>query len=100
MEEKTIQQATDRKQDHIKLAFDAHIGQQGSDSRFLYEPMLSAHPGAQTDLSTSFLGKNLNASIWVSSMTGGTEMAYDINHRLATACAKFKLGMGLGSCRP
>src|SRR5688500_973488 len=100
MDEKTIKQGTDRKQDHIQLAFDAHIGHQGSDARFLYEPLLSAHPDAQTDLSTSFLGKKLNSPIWVSSMTGGTEMAYDINRRLATSCSRFKLGMGLGSCRP
>jgi len=33
-------------------------------------------------------------------MTGGTEKAYQINRRLATSCAKFGLGMGLGSCRP
>lgn len=100
MDEKTIKKVADRKQDHIQLAFDAHIGHQGSDARFLYEPMLSAHPDVQTDISASFLGKRLNAPIWVSSMTGGTEMAFDINRRLATACAKYKLGMGLGSCRP
>ena len=38
--------------------------------------------------------------LWVSSMTGGTEKAKTINTNLARACAEFKLGMGLGSCRP
>ena len=33
-------------------------------------------------------------------MTGGTEKAHVINTRLATACAKYGLGIGLGSCRP
>ena len=88
-----------RKQDHIELAFKADMANQGPDSRFLYEPLLSAHPSG-TDLSISFLGKKLKAPIWVSSMTGGTEQAYKINTRLAEACKKFGLGMGLGSCRP
>lgn len=38
--------------------------------------------------------------LWISSMTGGTEAAYTINTRLAEVCARFGLGMGLGSCRP
>ena len=88
-----------RKQDHIELAFKADMAKQGPDSRFLYEPLLSAHPSG-IDLSISFLGKKLKAPVWVSSMTGGTEQAYKINTRLAEACLKYGLGMGLGSCRP
>jgi len=88
-----------RKQDHIDLAFKADMANQGPDSRFNYEPLLSGHP--KDVLSPiSFLGKTLKAPLWVSSMTGGTEKAHMINTRLATACAKFGLGMGLGSCRP
>ena len=76
------------------------MSNQGQDSRFRYEPMLAAHPSKDKDLSISFLGKKLKAPLWVSSMTGGTEMALMINRRLAASCAKFGLGMGLGSCRP
>ncbi len=101
MEEKTTRTSTtDRKQDHIDLALEADMGNQGPDSRFRYEPMLAAHPSPEFDLSISFLGKTLKAPLWVSSMTGGTEMALAINQRLATSCARFGLGMGLGSCRP
>lgn len=101
MEEKTIRIGhKDRKQDHIELAFDSDMGNLGTDHRFRYEPMLAAHPGKDLDLSITFLGKKLHAPIWVSSMTGGTELALKINQRLATSCAKFGLGMGLGSCRP
>jgi isopentenyl-diphosphate delta-isomerase len=32
-------------------------------------------------------------------MTGGTEIAYKVNHNLARVCHEFGLGMGLGSCR-
>lgn len=90
----------DRKQDHIDLAFKADMGNKGLDDRFYYEPMLAGHPRKDLDISLSFLGKTLQAPLWVSSMTGGTEMALSINRRLATSCAKFGLGMGLGSCRP
>ncbi len=100
MKEKPKQEASDRKQDHIDLAFEANMANKGPDIRFSYEPMLTVHPSAEHDISISFLGKMLKAPLWVSSMTGGTEMALDINRRLATACARFGLGMGLGSCRP
>lgn len=99
MDQDAIKKTTDRKQDHIDLAFQSDMANQGPDPRFYYEPMLSGHP-QETDLSIEFLGKKLGAPIWVSSMTGGTEMSLDINRRLATTCARFKLGMGLGSCRP
>jgi isopentenyl-diphosphate delta-isomerase len=33
-------------------------------------------------------------------MTGGTELAGQINRNLAKVCREFGLGMGLGSCRP
>ncbi|HZV70165.1 MAG TPA: isopentenyl-diphosphate delta-isomerase [Saprospiraceae bacterium] len=99
-EETTRTGDKDRKQDHLDLAFEADMGNLGTDSRFRYEPMLAAHPDTDLDLSISFLGKKLAAPLWVSSMTGGTEMALMINQRLAASCAKFGLGMGLGSCRP
>ncbi len=86
-----------RKKDHIDLAFDSVVHQQQVDDRFLYEPMLSAHPQDLTPL--NFLGKTMLAPIWVSSMTGGTEKAGIINKNLARACGEFGLGLGLGSCR-
>ncbi len=88
--------AADRKQDHISLAGVSQIG--FSDPRFFYEPMLSGHPQDELE-PVSFLGKTLKAPIWISSMTGGTELARKINHNLALACAEFGIGMGLGSCR-
>ena len=90
----------DRKQDHIDLAFKSGMGRLTADERFYYEPMLAGHPPADLDISVEFLGKTLRAPMWVSSMTGGTEKALMINRRLAEACGKFGLGMGLGSCRP
>ncbi|MFN8282740.1 MAG: hypothetical protein U0U67_05965 [Chitinophagales bacterium] len=90
--------AAERKHDHIQLAFQSQVESLAIDKRFSYEPMLSAHP-KKTTASISFLGKNIQTPIWVSSMTGGTEKAFTINSNLARACNEFKMGMGLGSCR-
>ncbi len=91
--------ASERKRDHIELAFRSQIEQAALDGRFYYEPLLSAHPQKGSWPSFSFLGKKMKAPIWVSSMTGGTAMARTINHNLARACGDFGMGMGLGSCR-
>jgi isopentenyl-diphosphate delta-isomerase len=93
------QQARSRKKDHIALAFKSATTGSERDRRFYYEPMLSNHPNQDTDISIKFLGHKLNSPIWVSSMTGGTQWARTINHRLAAASAHFGMGMGLGSCR-
>ncbi|MGQ1911124.1 isopentenyl-diphosphate delta-isomerase [Marinifilum sp. RC60d5] len=89
---------TDRKKDHIELAFRSQIKNALRDDRFNYEPMINSHPKKE-DTNFTFLGKNLQTPIWVSSMTGGTELAGKINSNLARACAEFGMGMGLGSCR-
>jgi isopentenyl-diphosphate delta-isomerase len=68
------------------------------DSRFYYEPLFAKHP-KDVDLSVQFLGKQLKAPLWVSSMTGGTKEASIINKNLAKVCNEYGLGMGLGSCR-
>lgn len=89
-------QTSDRKKDHIELAFESVV--QSQDSRFYYEPLFAGHPN--TDLAPlTFVGKEMKAPIWVSSMTGGTKEAGIINKNLARACGQFGLGMGLGSCR-
>jgi isopentenyl-diphosphate delta-isomerase len=90
---------TDRKKDHIDLAFKARTVLDEIDRRFYYEPLMAKHPA--TGLTPfKFLGKTLHAPIWVSSMTGGTGQAGQINRNLARVCNEFGLGMGLGSCRP
>jgi len=90
---------TDRKKDHIDLAFKSKTGLEEIDRRFFYEPLMAKHPVAGL-ASFKFLGKTMRAPIWVSSMTGGTQLAGQINHNLAKVCREFGLGMGLGSCRP
>lgn len=92
--------AASRKEDHIELAFRSQVAAAQLDGRFDYEPLLAAHPAPGSLPAVPFGRKTMRAPLWVSSMTGGTEKAYAINHNLAQACAEFGLGMGLGSCRP
>lgn len=87
-----------RKQDHIQLAFLSQVENAFIDKRFTYEPILAAHP-TQPLTPITFLDKQLQTPIWVSSMTGGTQKAHQINYNLARACKQFGMGMGLGSCR-
>lgn len=91
--------ASERKKDHIDLAFKSKVLPSSVDQRFYYEPMISGHPNDNDAVQCKFDGIILNAPLWVSSMTGGTEKAKTINENLAKACGEFKLGMGLGSCR-
>lgn len=87
-----------RKADHIDLAQVSWSQSIKNDSRFYYEPLFAQH--ATSDLNCDFLGKTFQLPLWISSMTGGAAKAFQINSTLAKACKRFKLGMGLGSCRP
>ena len=91
--------ASNRKFDHIKLAFQSQVDKAKLDDRFYYEPLLASHTSSSSSLSKNFMGHDLKAPLWVSSMTGGTEMANTINHNLAKAAGEYGFGMGLGSCR-
>lgn len=51
------------------------------------------------DTSITLFGKQLSAPILISSMTGGTDMAYRINQHLAEAAQMNQIAMGLGSQR-
>ena len=89
--------AINRKRDHIELALKSQV--KTLDNRFYYEPLFAAHPEQGNLKSFTFLGKTVKLPMWVSSMTGGTDMARIINRNLAQACGEFGFGMGLGSCR-
>jgi len=88
----------DRKKDHINLAFQSRVESAQANTNFYYEPLLAAHP-TQKPQPFDFAGKQMRLPLWISSMTGGTQMAGKINRNLAVAAREFGLGMGLGSCR-
>ena len=89
----------DRKTDHIQLAQASQISTDIQDHRFTYEPVFGHLDLSKVDISREFAGFQLAAPLWVSSMTGGTKKAGELNRLLAQTCHEFKLGMGLGSCR-
>ena len=89
---------TDRKKDHINLAFQSQIHGIKTDKRFYYEPLLGNFEDFKVP-EKMIAGKTLKYPIWISSMTGGTEMAAKINKNLAQISKEFGFGMGLGSCR-
>lgn len=92
-----------RKNDHVDLAYQSQINQNQKLNHFNYEPLFTSHRSAlnNTDkLERQFLGKQLRAPLWISSMTGGGSRSKKLNHMFAEVAAEFGLGMGLGSCRP
>lgn len=92
-------EAIDRKNGHIDLA----LNQEPQDSAFdqwrLTHRALPEVNFAEISLSTEFLGQQIAAPIFISSMTGGPARAEQINHSLATACRELGLAMGVGSQR-
>lgn len=90
--------SSQRKLDHIELAKKSQSKVTEVDHRFDYEPAFFFHPQNEK-MSQLFLGKTVDYPFWISSMTGGAELALNINQNLARLCGKYKLGFGLGSCR-
>lgn len=92
-----VEETASRKDVHLALALESRNEQ--VDSRFNYEPMLSAHPRKNQEWPILFGKKKLKYPIWISSMTGGTDKTNEINLRLAKVAAKYGFGMGVGSAR-
>jgi isopentenyl-diphosphate delta-isomerase len=90
-----------RKRHHLELAEQSQIKVQQKNQCVNYEPLFYPHPTSQDWLSEfEFMGKKMLAPLWISSMTGGTGPAREINQNLGRVCGEFGLGMGLGSIRP
>jgi len=91
-----------RKSDHIRINLEEDVRSAQTTGlekyRFTHEalPEISL---ADVDLSLPLFGKHLRAPILISSMTGGTEEAGEINQRLAEAAQETGIAMGVGSQR-
>lgn len=92
-----------RKADHIRICLDEDVQFQQTTNgleRYRFTHCCLPELDLQDiDLSTSFLGKSLAAPLLISSMTGGTELAKTINHRLAEVAQEYGIAMGVGSQR-
>lgn len=92
-----------RKAEHIRICLESDVQFHTQGSGFAgYQFTHNCLPELdyqEVDLTTKFLGKQLGAPILISSMTGGTPQAREINYRLAAAAQEYKLAMGVGSQR-
>lgn len=92
-----------RKVDHIRINLEKdvqfpHLTTGLENYRFLHQAIPEINLTA-VDTTVALFGKTLSAPIVISSMTGGTEMAYRINQNLAEAAQAQGVAMGLGSQR-
>jgi isopentenyl-diphosphate Delta-isomerase len=92
-----------RKAEHIRICLESDVQFQTQGSGFdRYQFSHSCLPELdyqEIDLTTKLLGKQLGAPILISSMTGGTQQAKEINYRLAEVAQEYQLAMGVGSQR-
>ncbi|HTL88056.1 MAG TPA: type 2 isopentenyl-diphosphate Delta-isomerase [Leptolyngbya sp.] len=92
-----------RKADHLRVCLEDDVQCQETTTglehyRFTH-CCLPELDRAEIDIRTAFLGKPLSAPILISSMTGGTDLAKQINYRLAAIAQEYGLAMGVGSQR-
>lgn len=92
-----------RKVDHIRINLEQDVQfprlQTGLERyRFLHQALPELNL-SDIDTSTEIFGKRLKSPILISSMTGGTAQARDINRKLALAAQRQQVAMGLGSQR-
>jgi isopentenyl-diphosphate delta-isomerase len=92
-----------RKADHLRICLEESVQfQQTTNGLENYKFTHCCLPEInrdEIDLTTSFLGKKLAAPLLISSMTGGTEFAGEINQRLAKIAQYYNIAMGVGSQR-
>jgi isopentenyl-diphosphate delta-isomerase len=97
-----VTQASNRKSEHLKINLERDVSSGISTGferfRFVHEAL----PDLNLDdihTRTELFGRTLNAPILISSMTGGTSEANQINATLAEAAQATNIAMGVGSQR-
>ena len=99
---KKVASIDERKSDHLRINLEEDVRSALTtgleDYTFVHEALPELDLDA-VDTSIRLFGKELHAPILVSSMTGGTEAAGEINQRLAEAAQECRLAMGVGSQR-
>jgi isopentenyl-diphosphate delta-isomerase len=91
-----------RKADHIKINLEEDVQSNlttGLENFYFMHEALPEINLDQVDTSINIFGKQLSAPMLISSMTGGTEKAREINLALAQAAQKANIAVGVGSQR-
>lgn len=93
---------TNRKDEHIRINLEEDVRSSLSTGLERYQIVHQALPEVDLQAVNSsrvLFGRRLAAPILISSMTGGTRDAGQINHRLAEAAQELRFAMGVGSQR-
>jgi isopentenyl-diphosphate delta-isomerase len=91
-----------RKSDHIRINLEEDVSSRITTGLERYRFVHNALPELnlpEIDLGVEIFGKKLKAPLLISSMTGGSKEAAQINQRLAEAAQAEGVAMGLGSQR-
>lgn len=91
-----------RKADHIRINIEENVRSGLKNGLERYRFIHRALPEVDLDsidLSVNLFGKRLAAPLLISSMTGGTEQAHQINRTLAEAAQLAGIALGVGSQR-
>ena len=97
------QQTDQRKADHIRINLEEDVSFKavttGLENYFFMHQALPELDLDEINTAVTLFGKPLKTPLFISSMTGGTERATEINRILATAAEEVGMAMGLGSQR-
>ena len=92
-----------RKREHIDTVLNEDVSSKGVTSgfeKYYFEHVALPEIDLNTvDTGCTVFGKHLSSPLLLSSMTGGTDIARDINMRLAEAAQSLGIAMGVGSQR-
>jgi isopentenyl-diphosphate delta-isomerase len=98
-----LEQLERRKADHIRINVEEDVSFRKVSTKleeyFYLHQALPELDFAAVETHTELFGKPLQTPLLISSMTGGTPEAYEINMTLATAAQQAGIAMGLGSVR-
>ena len=99
---KHVDPISQRKADHIRINLEEDVRSRTvthfDDLHFEYQALPELDLD-QVDTGQTLFGKYLKHPFLISSMTGGTDRAHELNQRLASAAQKYGFAMGLGSQR-
>ena len=94
---------SDRKLEHLLLCANCDVEYKGKTTGFedieLIHKALPEINKEEIDISAELFGKNMDAPLIISAITGGHPAALNLNRELAKAANKMNIGMGVGSQR-
>jgi isopentenyl-diphosphate Delta-isomerase len=96
-----MNQTEERKREHVQISLKENVSAHHNywdDVRLVHNALPEINEN-EVDVSIQLFGKKLGAPLIISGMTGGYMDGKKINEHLASAAAKFQLGMGVGSQR-